>query len=114
VINKGNIAEMFVGLELIKNYSPYQQLDLFYWQREATNSQAEVDYVIQKQTRIIPVEVKSGTKGAMQSLYLFLKEKNVESGIRISLENFSTMNKVHIFPLYGVKNIWTSNPQSKL
>jgi uncharacterized protein len=109
VINKGNIAEMFVGLELIKNYSPYQQLELFYWQREATNSQAEVDYVIQKQTRIIPVEVKSGTKGAMQSLYLFLKEKNVESGIRISLENFSTMDRVHIFPLYGVKNIWTSN-----
>jgi predicted AAA+ superfamily ATPase len=110
VINKGNIAEMFVGLELIKSYSPYQKLDLFYWQREAANSQAEVDYVIQKQTQIIPIEVKSGTKGSMQSLYMFLKEKNVDSGIRISLENFSSMEKVHIFPLYAVKNIWTSNP----
>jgi uncharacterized protein len=107
VINKGSIAELFVGLELIKNFSSYQKPDLFYWQREVNNSQAEVDYVIQKEEKIIPIEVKAGTKGTMQSLFLFLKEKNINSGIRISLENFSSMEKVDIFPLYGVKNILT-------
>ena len=104
VINKGNIAELHVGLELIKNRSCYEKSELHYWQREAKNSQAEVDYVIQQQDKIIPIEVKAGTKGAMQSMYLFLKEKNSDFGIRLSLENFATLDKVKIFPLYAVKN----------
>jgi len=112
VINKGSIAELFVGLELIKNFSVYQKCDLYYWQREALGSQAEVDFVIQKQDNIIPIEVKAGTKGTMQSLYLFLKEKNAACGIRVSLENFSRIDKVNIFPLYAVKNILNYNPVS--
>ena len=95
-----------VGLELIKNVSFYEKKDLYYWQREAKNSQAEVDYVIQKQDKIIPIEVKAGTKGAMQSMYLFLEEKKSEFGIRVSLENFSEIDKVRIIPLYGVKNLF--------
>jgi predicted AAA+ superfamily ATPase len=106
VINKGNIAELFVGLELLKNVSCYEKNDLYYWQREAKNSQAEVDYVIQKQNKIIPIEVKAGTKGAMQSMYLFLEEKKVNFGIRLSLENFSVIDKIKILPLYGVRNLF--------
>ena len=75
IINKGNVAEMHVGLELLKNKSCYENGNLFYWHREAKNSQAEVDYVIQKNYDIIPIEVKSGTKGAMQSMFKFLEEK---------------------------------------
>ncbi len=104
-INKGNIAELHVGLELIKNVSCYEKTHLYYWQREAKNSQAEVDYVIQKQDKIIPIEVKAGTKGSMQSLYLFLEEKKLDFGIRLSLENFSEMKKIKIVPLYGVGNL---------
>lgn len=104
-INKGNIAELLVGLELIKNASCYEKTNLYYWQREAKNSQAEVDYVIQKQDKIIPIEVKSGTKGSMQSLYLFLEEKKLDFGIRLSLENFSEMEKIKIIPLYAVGNL---------
>jgi len=51
---------------------------LYYWHREAKNSHAEVDFVIQIQDKIIPVEVKAGTKGSMQSLHLFLDEKKIE------------------------------------
>ncbi|MCU0329269.1 MAG: AAA family ATPase [Chitinophagales bacterium] len=102
VINKGNLAELHVGLELIKNNSYFTPQDLYYWQREAKNSQAEVDYVIQNQGKIIPIEVKAGTKGAMQSLYKFLEEKNSSFGIRTSLENFAIMEKVHIIPLYAI------------
>ena len=105
VINKGNIAELSIGLELIKNQSPYEKTNLYYWQRESKNSQAEIDYVIQQKEEILPLEVKAGTKGAMQSMFLFLHEKNTEKGIRISLENFGQMEKIDIYPLYGVWNL---------
>jgi len=107
MINKGCIAELYVGLELLKSSSCYQQQSLYYWQREALNSNAEVDYVIQEQQEIIPIEVKSGKKGSMQSLYLFLKEKKRPYGIRFSLENYSTYNQVRVFPLYAVSDYMT-------
>jgi uncharacterized protein len=105
VINKGHIAELFVGLELLKNESSYNRKSLYYWQREAKNSQAEVDFVIQKQVQILPIEVKSGTKGTMQSMYLFLKEKNINQGLRLSLENFGATELIDIMPLYAVGNL---------
>ena len=105
VINKGNIAELFVGLELIKNTNCHEKPSLYYWQREAKNSQAEVDYVIQQQETIIPLEVKSGTKGSMQSMHLFLKEKNKALGVRLSLENFGKMENIQILPLYATSTL---------
>jgi uncharacterized protein len=75
LVNKGGIAEQFVGLEIIKNASCYEQKELFYWHREALNSNAEVDYLVQKQNDIVPLEVKSGTKGSMNSMFIFLNEK---------------------------------------
>ncbi|MFM8361900.1 MAG: ATP-binding protein [Haliscomenobacter sp.] len=104
-INKGAMAELHVGLELVKNASPYQASALFYWQRETRNSQAEVDYVVQRQGEIIPIEVKAGTKGAMQSMYLFLEEKKRAKGIRFSLENFSAIPQISVYPLYAVRNV---------
>lgn len=41
----------------------------------------------------------------MQSLYLFLEEKKIDFGIRLSLENFSEMEKIKIIPLYAVGNV---------
>ncbi len=102
-INKGSIAELFVGLELMKISN--KKNELYYWQRESRNSQAEVDYLVQKHTTIIPIEVKSGTKGSMQSLFLFLNEKKIETGIRVSQENFSKYNKIKVYPIYAVANI---------
>ena len=104
-INKGNLAEQFVGLELIKSGSCYQNQALYYWHREAKSSNAEVDYVISISQKIVPLEVKSGTKGSMQSLYLFLREKNLDRGIRISNENFSTYDSIEVYPLYAVGNL---------
>jgi len=107
VINKGNIAELFVGLELLKSNDAYERTALYYWHREAKNSQAEVDYVIQNQECIFPVEVKAGTKGAMQSMYLFMDEKKSRYGVRLSLENFAEYGKVKVLPLYAASNIYT-------
>jgi uncharacterized protein len=105
LVNKGGIAEQFVGLEIIKNSSCYEQKELFYWHREALNSNAEVDYLIQKQNDIVPLEVKSGTKGSMNSMFIFLKEKKAQYGCRISMENFAEFENIKVYPLYAVANI---------
>lgn len=106
-INKGNLAEQFVGLELMKSESCYQNPSLYYWHREAKNSNAEVDYVITISQEIVPVEVKAGTKGSMQSLFLFLQEKKLRRGIRISTENFSSYDSIDVYPLYAIENLRT-------
>jgi len=105
LVNKGGIAEQFIGLEILKNASCYNQTELFYWHREALNSNAEVDYLIQNKNEIVPLEVKSGLKGSMNSMFLFLKEKNARYGCRLSLENFTEYEKIQVFPLYAVANI---------
>ena len=85
-----------------------QRQELYYWQREARNSQAEVDYLIQRNEKIIPIEVKSGTKGSMQSLFIFLEEKRIKKGIRTSLENFSKYEKIDVIPVYAISNLLRS------
>jgi predicted AAA+ superfamily ATPase len=102
LINKGAIAEQFAGLELIKSSSCRMPDNLYFWSREKSQSNAEVDYVIQRNDKIIPIEVKSGTRGQMQSMHIFLEEKKSEYGIRVSLENFSTYGKIKVCPLYAV------------
>lgn len=65
------------------------------------SSNAEVDYLIQKDGRILPVEVKASQKGSMQSLLLFMKEKNTKD-LRVSLENYGTFQDISIVPLYAI------------
>jgi len=105
VVNKGAIAEQFVGLELLKNSSHDMSENLYFWMREKAKSQAEVDYVIQRNEKIIPIEVKSGTSGKMQSMHLFLTEKQADYGIRTSLENFAEYDKIKVYPLYAIGNV---------
>jgi predicted AAA+ superfamily ATPase len=105
LVNKGSVAELFVGLELLKAGSCYMHKDLYYWHRESKSSNAEVDYVIPSWPKIIPIEVKSGTKGAMQSMRVFMQEKNSPLGIRTSLENFGSTGKIEIYPLYAISNL---------
>jgi predicted AAA+ superfamily ATPase len=112
VINKGAIAELFFGLEWLKYSSPFSQNELYYWHRENKNGNAEVDYIVQKKSAIIPVEIKSSKSGAMQSLRVFLKEKNIPKGIRFSLENFSSLDDVSIYPLYAVSTFLNAKPEN--
>ncbi|MDR1556148.1 MAG: ATP-binding protein [Tannerellaceae bacterium] len=104
-VNKGALAELFVGLELLKSAPSNFPLQLYYWQREKPGSSAEVDYVMQCHSDIVPVEVKSGIKGSMQSMFQFLSEKKYEYGIRCSMENFATYQNVKIYPIYAVSRI---------
>ena len=104
-VNKGALAELFVGLELLKSAPSNFPIQLYYWQREKPGSSAEVDYVVQCNTDIVPLEVKSGTKGSMQSMFQFMSEKGYEYGIRCSKENFGIYQNVKIFPLYAASQI---------
>ena len=70
--------------------------------RESRGSSAEIDYVIQRNEEIIPIEVKAGSAGKMRSLHLFLKERNAPRGIRVSLENYSRYGKIETHPLYAI------------
>jgi len=109
LVNKGHITEMVAGLELMRYQNPIQQRDLYYWQREEKNSQAEVDYLLVRNMNIVPMEVKAGIKGGMKSLYIFMDEKKVFTAIRSSLENFTVYSnrdkQIRLFPLYALSNI---------
>ncbi len=83
LINRGAIAEQLVGQELLAYQDFYEEPQLYYWSREERGSLAEVDFVTHLDSKIIPIEVKSGSKGHMKSLQLMLKEKNLPLGIRV-------------------------------
>lgn len=102
IVNKGAIAEQYAALELLKSGSPYTTTSLYFWQREARNSNAEVDFVVQSRDGILPVEIKSGAKGSMRSLHLFLDEKKIAYGVRSSMENFSEYERIKVCPLYAL------------
>ena len=106
-VNKGSIAELFVGLELVKSMPCNNPAHLYYWQREQRGSQAEIDYLVQIGVHIVPIEVKAGTKGAMQSLHLFMNEKKSKKGIRTSLENFGNLENIEIYPMYAISNVFS-------
>jgi predicted AAA+ superfamily ATPase len=89
----------------LKNSSPYMPENLYFWTREKEKSHAEVDYLIQRSDIIVPVEVKSGKSGKMQSLHLFINEKQARYGIRTSLENFCEYDKIRVYPLYAIGNV---------
>ena len=109
LVNKGSIAEMYAGLELLKTSSCYVPQQLYYWQREEKNNHADVDYIVQQGDKIVPIEVKSGTSGKMQSLHLFISEKKSEYGVRASLENFAKYDKIRVYPLYAIGNLNEKN-----
>jgi len=49
--------------------------------------------------------IKAGTKGSMQSMFLFLQEKHRSYGIRCSMENFGEFQNIKIYPLYAARTI---------
>jgi len=106
MINKGATAEIFAGLELLRAQPQHRKASLYYWQREKRTGNAEIDYVVQKGADIVPIEVKAGTRGAMQSMHMFLEshQKSVY-GIRASMEFFTTINdQIYVVPLYALGN----------
>ncbi|MBQ7191877.1 MAG: ATP-binding protein [Paludibacteraceae bacterium] len=109
VVNKGVLAEAFVGLELMKQQSAFAPAQLYYWQREERNALAEVDYLAEVKGKVLPIEVKAVAGGRMRSLQMFINAKKTEYGVRLSLDNFSKEGNIRAYPLYAVRNIFINN-----
>ena len=107
LVNKGSLTEMVAGLELIKYSSPIQKPELYYWENLSNGTTSEVDYIINRNMQVVPIEVKSGTSGKMKSLRVFMQKKHLHYAIRCSLENFSRLEQdgMDILPLYAMSNI---------
>ena len=82
--NRGLLAEQFVGQQLLYAKPAYVNPELYYWQPPRSEMQAEVDYLYLYQNEIIPVEVKSGSKGSIKSLQSFVMRKQARRAIRVS------------------------------
>ncbi len=102
-INKGAIVEAFVGQELLVYSPPDFDHSLYYWQRDVKGSEAELDYLVQLEAKIIPIEVKSDKGKHLKSMHLFLKSHaDTPFGIRLSLHHYSVHEAIYSYPLYAV------------
>jgi predicted AAA+ superfamily ATPase len=115
LVNSGALAEVLCGLELIAQAPSTDRAVLYYWAREERGSSAEVDYLVEMDGAVLPIEVKANRKGQMQSLYLLMKMKGMRCGVRSSLENFSRSptpdgaGVVEVVPLYAVGGVRASS-----
>ena len=104
-INSGAIAEQFVGQELTAYDDKHKPSQLFFWIRDKKSSMAEIDYVVNVDADILPVEVKAGKAGKLKSLRLFMEEKGSRFGIRISQERLSYFDGILSIPLYMIEHL---------
>lgn len=82
LVNEGAIAEQFIGQHLQDILSTSPNRELTYWLREGRATNAEVDYVVALNGRIIPIEVKAGASGSLKSLHQFAGEKSTPLAVR--------------------------------
>ncbi len=99
-INAGAVAEQYAGQEMLLIKEPWKDASLYYWERDAKSSSAEVDYLIQAGTSIIPVEIKSGKTGRLRSLHRFMEEKKSPLGVRLYTGEAHYDGKILSLPLY--------------
>lgn len=94
MISMGPLTEHYVANELrTKGYETY------YWE---SDGKAELDFMIQKETEIIPIEVKTSIHTKARSLDMYMKKYNPRYAIRISEKNFGFENNIKSVPLYAV------------
>lgn len=117
LVDKGSLTEMVAGWEIVKYSSPLTQTDLYWWENLDRGTSSEVDYLLSRNLRVLPMEIKSGVSGKMKSLHLFMKNKHLDDAVRCSLENFGelavpggeedqTRRTIRIIPLYAISNLF--------
>ncbi|WP_069470662.1 ATP-binding protein [Candidatus Marithrix sp. Canyon 246] len=117
LINSGSMCEQFIGQHLLYAKPSYEEPELFYWCREKRQSSAEIDYILNYGSKIIPVEIKAGKTGTLKSLHVFIQEKQLDYGVRfnadipsyceipISLPRASGKFRLLSLPLYMVEEL---------
>ena len=90
---KGGMAENYVNVQLtINGYHTY------YWESPRG---AEIDFVIQRNGKLIPIEVKSADNTRAKSLKIYMETYQPEYAIKLSAKNFGFEDKKKIVPLYA-------------
>lgn len=91
---KGGMTENYVNTHLtINGYKTY------YWE---SNRGAEIDFIIQRDTHIIPIEVKAADNTRAKSLKLYMDAYKPAYAIKLSTKNFGFEDNKKIVPLYAV------------
>lgn len=91
---RGALAENYVAQTLHAN-----GYELYYWTSDSPA--AELDFVIQKEGKIVPIEVKSGEHVSAKSLRHFQKLYEPECAYRLSEKNFGMDGNLRAVPLYA-------------
>ena len=91
---RGILTENYVAIALKTN-----GYDLHYWESDNT---AEVDFLIQKDSHVIPVECKAGNHVKAKSMMVYMEKYNPVYTIRISTRNFGMVKGIKSVPLYSV------------
>jgi uncharacterized protein len=84
-VREGELAEQFVGQQLLTSQLPYFPPQLHYWERLKKGASAEVDFLIAHQGEIIPLEVKAGRGSTLRSLHSLMDERNLLRAVRLSI-----------------------------
>ena len=91
---KGGMAENYVNTQLMMNgYRTY------YWESERG---AEIDFIIQRDGQLIPIEVKSADNTKAKSLKVYMETYKPAYAIKISAKNFGFEDGKKTVPLYAV------------
>jgi predicted AAA+ superfamily ATPase len=102
ILTAGGIDNSFLGA-ITENYVAQaftaKRYGLYYW---TSGGIAELDFILQKDSDIIPVEVKTGTRVKSKSLAVFSEKYKPAFSIRISGKNFGFENNIMAVPLYAV------------
>ena len=90
---KGGMTENYVQVQLMSNgYRTY------YWE---TDRGAEVDFIIQRDGKLIPIEVKSADNTRAKSLKLYMDRYQPAYAIKLSTKNFGFEDGKKTVPLYA-------------
>ena len=90
---KGGMVENYVNVQLTIN-----GYNTFYWMSERG---AEIDFVIQRDGKLVPIEVKSADNTKAKSLKVYMETYNPDYAIKLSAKNFGFEDKKKTVPLYA-------------
>ena len=97
----GQLAEQFVGQQLLaESVSASKNRKVYFWMRTEKSASAEVDYLIVRNGKIIPIEVKSGKSGSLKSMHLFLKAFGGSGVCLQDRESIETNLNLSFAPIY--------------
>lgn len=93
---KGALSEQFVLQQIISE----SEIAIFYWSSD--NSNSEIDFIIQFENEIIPIEVKAAENLQSKSLKAFVQKNQSPVAIRTSMSDFREESNLTNFPLYAI------------